>query len=87
MLYGGERQRHACTGAIKGTEGDDKLLRHRSATTGSTALAATTLEGRLYGFGGDDTLTGGAGADTFVYWDSTSGHDTITDFNVEARPA
>jgi Ca2+-binding RTX toxin-like protein len=39
---------------------------------------------RLTGLGGNDTLTGNLGSDTFVFRGSSLGHDTITDFSAGA---
>lgn len=60
---------------------------------GNTAVLLNTLNAQsntiigsagddfIYSFNGNDTLTGGGGADVFVF-DGTDGADTITDFNV-----
>ena len=38
---------------------------------------------KLYGGAGDDTLTGGGGADKFVLGSVDDGTDIVTDFNLE----
>jgi Ca2+-binding RTX toxin-like protein len=47
---------------------------------GSDTLSGAGGADYLIGGADVDSLTGGSGADTFVYYDSTEGQDTITDF-------
>jgi VCBS repeat-containing protein len=49
------------------------------AGTGPVTLQGTAGKDVIFATGYDDTLTGGAGADQFVF-SAHSGHDTITDF-------
>lgn len=55
---------------------------------GVDTIIATSFEDTITGGLGADTITGGLGADTFVYTSaaqsSSTGHDTITDFNADA---
>ena len=50
-----------------------------TGTSGNDTIDGSVRSDRIVGYDGDDSLTGGGGADTFVF---TSGHgnDTITDF-------
>lgn len=59
-------------GRVEGTQ----LVGSREAD----ALTGTDGDDILIGGRGDDMLTGGAGADVFVFTQSSSGRDTITDF-------
>ena len=65
-------------GSATGTIIDDD--RPTAAGTG-ILLVGTELADHLAGGSGDDILTGGAGADHFVFNSNSVGHDTITDFN------
>jgi Ca2+-binding RTX toxin-like protein len=51
-----------------------------NAGSGADTIHAGGGEDYIIGGAGVDNLTGGTGADTFVYYDSTEGQDTITDF-------
>jgi Ca2+-binding RTX toxin-like protein len=70
-----------------GTQGDDTLtggagndkLRGKQ---GNDTLVGNAGNDILIGGIGNDILTGGAGADRFFRWRSTTGIDTITDFQV-----
>ncbi|MEM7241515.1 MAG: hypothetical protein AAF429_04965 [Pseudomonadota bacterium] len=48
---------------------------------GNNEITGGSLDDIIEGHGGDDILTGGMGADTFVFEDG-DGKDTITDFNL-----
>ncbi len=48
--------------------------------TGNTIIGNSNIN-RITGLEGNDNLTGGTGADRFVFTSITSGLDTITDFN------
>jgi len=67
------------------TDGVDRLtnLENISGSTFGDVLTGNGVANELQGNGGNDTLTGGLGADTFVFAtaaDSTTNHDTVTDF-------
>jgi cysteinyl-tRNA synthetase, unknown class len=62
---------------LRGLGGNDTLL----AGSGNDTLSGGTGNDRLEGGSGNDRLTGGAGLDLFVLT-TTSGKDTVTDFNV-----
>jgi Ca2+-binding RTX toxin-like protein len=49
---------------------------------GNDTLLGAEGNDRLVGGIGEDTLTGGAGVDRFMRWQSNTGIDTITDFQV-----
>ncbi|MEO0866195.1 MAG: hypothetical protein AAFY39_16805, partial [Pseudomonadota bacterium] len=57
--------------------GNDRL----NGGMGDDAIKGEDGRDLLNGREGDDTLTGGANTDIFVF-QSNSGHDTVTDFNV-----
>ncbi|MCC4799364.1 alkaline phosphatase [Enterovibrio norvegicus] len=71
-LYGGDGDDR-----IEGNYGDDKL----DGGSGTDALFGGNGDDFLTGGQGNDTLTGGKGADVF-FFDSDSGSDTVTDFNL-----
>jgi len=52
-----------------------------NGNSGSNLLSGLGGNDTLYGAGGNDTLVGGTGADRFVFNASSSGTDTISDFN------
>jgi cysteinyl-tRNA synthetase, unknown class len=62
---------------LTGTAGNDTLL----GGSGADTLLGGNGNDKLVGGAGRDNLTGGGGQDLFVF-DSTSGKDRITDFNV-----
>lgn len=51
-------------------------------TSGNDTLVGNSKDNRLIGSLGEDTVTGGAGRDRFVYTDIRHGNDLITDFEV-----
>ena len=63
---------------IKGSSKADRLI----ATAGDDTVSGGRGDDWIEGCGGNDTLTGGAGRDTFVFR-ADSGHDVVTDFDVE----
>lgn len=63
---------------ISGLDGNDVLC----GGTGTDSLIGGSGKNRLIGGLGNDVLTGGAGADLFIRKYSTTGIDTITDFQV-----
>jgi Ca2+-binding RTX toxin-like protein len=63
---------------LTGGSGNDKLL----GKQGNDTLVGNSGDDILIGGLGNDILTGGAGADRFFRWYSTTGIDTITDFQV-----
>ena len=63
---------------LKGTSKADRLI----ASAGDDVVSGGRGNDWIEGCGGNDTLTGGAGRDTFVFR-SDSGHDVITDFDIE----
>jgi Ca2+-binding RTX toxin-like protein len=73
---------------IEGADGPDKLWAP-TAMTGSSASDDRILglkgDDRIVSRDGDDFMTGGGGADHYVF-DRYDGTDTITDFTPGARP-
>jgi Ca2+-binding RTX toxin-like protein len=67
------------TAALNGTGNDlgNRLTGNSAVNILSGGLGADTLAG----LSGNDNLTGGGGADAFVFLSTSSGTDTITDFN------
>jgi Ca2+-binding RTX toxin-like protein len=63
---------------LTGGAGNDKLY----GKQGNDTLVGNAGNDILIGGFGNDILTGGAGADRFFRWRSTTGIDTITDFQV-----
>ena len=63
---------------LKGTNKADRLI----AGSADDSISGGRGNDWIEGAGGNDTLTGGDGRDTFVFR-SDSGHDVITDFDVE----
>jgi Ca2+-binding RTX toxin-like protein len=63
---------------LTGGAGNDKLR----GKQGNDTLVGNAGDDILIGGIGNDILTGGAGADRFFRWRSTTGIDTITDFQV-----
>ena len=49
--------------------------------SGANAISALDGNDTITGAGGNDTTTGGLGADHFLFTNTSSGVDTITDFN------
>nr|WP_272491032.1 calcium-binding protein [Enterovibrio paralichthyis] len=72
LLYGG-----AGNDILEGNQGDDVL----EGGEGNDILKGDDGADFLHGGEGYDTLTGGKGADVF-FFDSQSGSDVITDFNL-----
>ena len=71
---------------LTGTATDDKLLGGRDADmlyggAGDDVLRGQRGADTLEGGAGNDRLTGGMGADTFVFADTATGRDRITDFD------
>ncbi len=69
-----------------GTNVEDLTLTGGNRLNGTGNAAANVIVGntnnnRLTGLDGDDTITGGTGADRFIFTSLDSGTDTITDFN------
>jgi Ca2+-binding RTX toxin-like protein len=52
-----------------------------TGNSGANTLLGLDGNDTLLGAGGNDTMTGGLGADQFVFNSTSSGTDTITDFN------
>jgi Ca2+-binding RTX toxin-like protein len=52
--------------------------------SGSNVLVGTVSRDQFFPGAGSDTLTGGMGADRFVYASASDGRDTITDFAAAA---
>lgn len=67
------------TGAINGT--GNTLANRLTGNSGINTLSGGNGNDTIAGAGGNDALTGGSGADHFVFNSSSSGVDTITDFN------
>ena len=63
---------------IAGNDANNTLI----GKVGSDTLLGNAGSDRIVGGSGNDILTGGDGADRFFRWYSTTGVDTITDFQV-----
>ncbi len=67
------------TSGIGGT--GNSLANTLTGNSGANTLNGGTGNDVLIGAAGNDSLTGGTGADQFIYTSTSSGVDTITDFN------
>jgi hypothetical protein len=66
---------------IEGTDGPDKLV----GTNSDDRILGLKGDDRIVSRNGDDFMTGGAGADHYVF-DQQDGTDTITDFTPWGSP-
>ena len=88
VVYAGSRAGvsvNLVTGAVSGGHAQGNILRNMENVFGSRGgdtLIGDEGNNQLDGFVGDDVLTGGRGADTFLFYNEfgSPGHDTITDF-------